>query len=777
MIFFTITDKKIFNLKTTKFLSIIFTIFFLFFYNNIAFCSEVINKNTSETIVKVNDATVEIIEIINKNVNRDLTSDKSELIELAINKTTAEVLAGGIFNLESLNPKAIYSNDLTKEINLSWNVTEGGGSISGLFFVAPKNLGNVKLMGTFTSETGVVKTINFTLGVIFADIFNDKGIVGSKGATFHLKNGITVEVPPNSIENTGEIIIDGPSNASSLAPQQTLVNINSKNRLNNIVIRVPLKIGVAKNVSLSFLLSAYEEYIGEILHPEGIVIGSECIFVLNTNRISSCTMGERRQISKLHGNKENFSLDGAAFIIETVDENDKSIIDCVNNIKISSSKLIKWPFYKQYFCTSWATCWLMLLKGYKKDLSVEPKKDDFDSIYKILKYTKMPFGFDFQLFYYVASITKKILGINDLESYYFPLMNKDTIPLLTKKITGKNMKAYYLHSEKLLLTYIINNINNDIPVMADFCGHNVLFVGYKYTGNSTHDFNEIINKTILIYHNPGGVFGGQKSFPYQESTLNSLTIDNEYARGYKDFIIHYITQPPLTNPNLNSIHLPDDRIISNYFKFYNSGRGNCVQFVKSNETIAWTSTDAWLISDYLEILDGHNSIESNKINGFSLKRQLKPDAYRWVEFTNEKISETNEISDFDDIEFRNIPIYDTSGIDTNECIIKIALSIYPVNSIKSGSEIFKTYLEIKYNETNEYSFSNLKSLDYNENFISVGQKFRDKAKQRSEFLMRVAVVNTSQKEHDLSNPNNYCDKFDLKFCYNPLTSKKQKNNK
>ena len=712
---------------------------------------------------------------------------KIQLAGLTIDKATDAVGLGGTYDLGKLKIVAKYSNNTTEEIgtsgrpSLSWIITTGGGSISGSVFNVPQNAGTTRFVGSFVAPDGSVKSAHFTLSFYRTNVYGNRGIVTFAGAKFHLNDGTIFEIPSDSITNTGEVSIIYPSDGSGLAPQQTSFMVNSNCGIKNAIVRFPVRAGTPKeNASLTCLLSL--PFV-RTLHPVATINDTECVFVVKANPFASPSV----HYSPLRAGEEPpdgvWVLDSAMFVGEKVLDGDTEVITCEKNVNDrltdKNNKIIKWPYYVQYYQTGCTTAWLMLLKGYKKDLP-----SDFDSLYKILKYIKMPVDRS-PLFY---NMMKKIIGYayTDPEaSLYFPLSDV-TIPGKTSQILGKNTKSYYFSNKKLFVSYVVNQLHEGIPVMVNFWYHTVIFVGYKYTGGPYCDIDRIADNISFIFHNPAGDFTASQTMNglYQEKTLTELIEDVHFNNTNSGFIVHFVTSLPPSGRTLKTIHLPDDTTAS----LNNPGYNSCVRFVKTDhghedKKIAWTCWDGWLkekdfkpIIDYTKPLGIHDTpstyFNPGKSPGFSPK-EINTDAYKWLTLSNDNITEVTEINDFDDIRLISIPIRDASNVDDhtgrNDASAEVALSIFEAGSGSNevGLEILRTSASGKYSGgSSEYNFSDFK-IKEPVGEISIGEKFRRDIKRKADFLMRIAVVNGSAVNVDLSNSANYCDKFDLKFTYVP----------
>ncbi|HBS51848.1 MAG TPA: hypothetical protein DEA62_02520, partial [Coxiellaceae bacterium] len=71
--------------------------------------------------------------------------------------------------------------------------------IVGTAYTAPNNVATVKLMGTYKALDGSTKSAYFTLTIYGNEIYGNRGMVTTEGAKFHLTNGVTVEIPENSV--------------------------------------------------------------------------------------------------------------------------------------------------------------------------------------------------------------------------------------------------------------------------------------------------------------------------------------------------------------------------------------------------------------------------------------------------------------------------------------------------------------------------------------------------------------------------------------------------
>jgi hypothetical protein len=125
--------------------------------------------------------------------------EKIELAGLTLEQTTDSIRIGQAYDLSKLIAIAKFADKTTAEVLLSWVISSGGGSITGSTYTAPDNMATVKLMGTYTALDGATKSVYFTFTVYGNEIYGNRGTVTTNGAKFHLTNGITVEIPPDSL--------------------------------------------------------------------------------------------------------------------------------------------------------------------------------------------------------------------------------------------------------------------------------------------------------------------------------------------------------------------------------------------------------------------------------------------------------------------------------------------------------------------------------------------------------------------------------------------------
>ena len=680
---------------------------------------------------------------------------KVELVGLTLVQTTDSVRIGQTYDLSKLIAIAKFADKTTAEVSLSWIVSSGGGSITGTTYTAPNNVATVKLMGTYTALDGSAKSVYYTLIIYGNEIYGNRGIVTMEGAKFHLSNGMIVEIPPNSIDKTGEIYFIELTKNEGLLPQQNKCTINSNLGIKNVKVIIPMEqCQTSDDISLSCFFYNSQKQKSDIINPLAVIENANCIFNIDL-RISAALMAPIRKSVLRSLYVTDSTLDGATLLSTNLKYNDPDIFNCVSNIIKKKEVGFAWPYYKQFFGTCWATSWLTLLKGYKKDLS-----PNFESINNILNYTKSPL-IDFLLpngkmegtTFYMSTIARKIIGVkdNDCDTYFFPLKRDDTVPSLTNQELGLPAKGHYINSTKLLLSYLINCLNRNIPIMVQFTGHTVVFVGYKYPSES-QDIVNIFNHTIFKYHNPAG-----NNVPNVESTLSELINNTLYHDGGTNYCIYYIDQPPAAPPILPTIHLPETRPS---ITKSNPGDNNCIRFIsKSGPKIAWTSWDCYsLVVDFAPVLTVAAEtyvIDPKKLLGFSPLKQISTYAHKWVNTDN------NQVNDFENIEMLNMPIY---GITSPG----IAINFYKGEALASNLKI-KTIVNNSSTApaANEYNFSNFKVKE-TDAIINIGDKFRHEFKEPADITMRIALVDSQNSDGiDLTKSNNYYDKFDLKFTYIP----------
>ena len=364
------------------------------------------------------------------------------------------------------------------------------------------------------------------------------------------------------------------------------------------------------------------------------------------------------------------------------------------------------------------------------------------------------------------NILTTLLSYNDKESFYFPLKKNETIPSLSEKLIGIDMKASY-HFEKAFIAKVINQLDNGNPVMVDFIGHTVIFLGYKYTGTDECNINNIINNTTFIFHDPEFDALHNDSLcgkPYLEKSFNYLITDLYYNFNHHFFVIHYFSKAPNKKLiNLHTIHLPDER---DGRSKNNPGDNNTIKFIKNNKKIYWTNWEYWIIEDFKPILNraSDNGFGFKKWDGNDFLKPIVPDSFKWTNTTN------NEISEFDNIEFKNIHIFNANDIPIvlNKINPKIAISFFPIINQKLDKLFFQTQCKGNYNDFGGYDFNSFKASEYLGNLNNIGEKFKKDIKVKTDFLMRIALIaDDSSNEIDILKSPNYLDKFDLKFTYVP----------
>jgi len=399
------------------------------------------------------------------------------LVGLTINKSTDAVQINGTYDLGSLAAIGKYLDKTTREVTLSWIVTSGGGSVSGNIYTAPANAETVRIMGSCIAEDGSVKSVYITLSVYGTEIYGTRGVVTSAGAKFHLSNGFVFEIPPNSVNATGEIEFLSPNSLGIIkaAPGQKFFTCTSTSDVYKMIIRIPLKSGMTQDdVAMCVIMP----HLDEIISPEPTIEDTTCVFVIgSTPSLSSALRTPDRALK----NGAKVILGGKYKTEFTIKLNDSTVSDALKEVT-QNSLSFNWPYYRQYYATCFATTWLMLMKGYK--IQIDGNRP-FDSIYKITN-TMMHNEIGFEKGDADGAIVGGGLAVPGFEKSIYDLVDhKDesianlNVVGLTNSMAGLTVTAYICEDVRALmkLAPIINSKGN--PIKVDSRYHSILIRGYE----------------------------------------------------------------------------------------------------------------------------------------------------------------------------------------------------------------------------------------------------------------------------------------------------------
>ncbi|HBS52307.1 MAG TPA: hypothetical protein DEA62_04955, partial [Coxiellaceae bacterium] len=674
---------------------------------------------------------------------------KIELAGLTQEQTTDSIRIGQTYDLSKLIAIAKFVDKTTAEVSLSWIVSSGGGSITGTTYTAPNNVATVKLMGTFTALDGSARSVYFTLTIYGNEIYGNQGVVTNAGARFRLASGVIFEIPPNSVDLDGKVSITETSNFPCKQPNINVYNINAENQIYCAIIKIPVKSETCQNdYTMAYISdtscpenpSSYYT-----CYPKGIIDDTVCVFIVGDD--PTINLSPVHNVNRAEQTNPKVNLGKAIVKVELFDE--EKAITCANilNNPNKKEKKIKWPFYLQAGPTCYAANWLMLLKGYKADLS----ELGFANIPLIIKKTGMGPEEGVKLFKEINWLLGKA------NSSYFT--NSDIkYEDKTFDILQRTLKPNYTTDPRVFTYNVINSLDNNNPVMLNMVIHSMLIVGYSYNGtaNITKDDirNEVTYNNLTFYvHNPN-------TAPFCEYKLTDITREGD-GRDYNkhstyDFSYYFLDSATSSqdSPNLYSIHIPKNQGI--VFKNDSGDFGRSI----------------WNFNNSSNIIDPNvwNFISSS--------------GCYWQ--NNNKIA-AKELNVFNKITLNDIPVY--NAFDATSC--KLMFTIFKGETDDNKINIvYKNYYCNSYLNSLSVATNNLKTysailpttLAYPEYYFTFDNEinYRDDieskiSSENSKFLIQVALVkkatNDPKEKLDIDfdiDKNRILDKFTIGFIHRKL---------
>ncbi|HBR79257.1 MAG TPA: hypothetical protein DEA46_02390, partial [Candidatus Moranbacteria bacterium] len=483
---------------------------------------------------------------------------------------------------------AKFTDKTTAEVSLSWIVSSGGGSIVGTTYTAPNNVATVKLMGTFNALDGSARSVYFTLTIYGNEIYGNRGMVTPEGAKFNLTNGITVEIPPNSAEETFEVNfeIDRSYGNFKVLQGQIIFSCNFMKKISDIRLTRSAKSGTE---GMDYTIACIMPDINEVMWQDAIMRDSQAVFLISSTFMpgnglpapghspSWLTTGYKKIIGKT-----SFLF---YFNDEIAQEQFKKEIISSNKSEISP---IKWPFYLQYKNTCWAATWLMLMKGYSNNLS-----NEFDSIYKIVKEVKKRnnIGIDIEGNLIHAGIDSDTGGFSNKADLLWSL-ERARVVQLTQEYNKITLNAYYCDNIDALINFAVEMLSQKIPIKVDGFGHSSLIIGfeapigsYEYN-NSKKKYDYLIDKMFFWVNDPFLCIRKKRKISVSDfiKVMNQGITQKElcyicYASDKKNFAAQ----------TLQTIHLP--------------GEGK-IEFVAENERTISKTNISFLDSEIVRVIPG-----------------------------------------------------------------------------------------------------------------------------------------------------------------------------
>jgi hypothetical protein len=649
---------------------------------------------------------------------------KIELVGLTLAQTTDSVRIGQTYDLSKLIAIAKFADKTTAEVSLSWIVSSGGGFISGTIYTAPNNVATVKLMGTFTALDGSARSVYFTLTIYGNEIYGNRGMVTMEGAKFYLTNGITVEIPPNSVKETFELAFELDKSFGDFKSfyGQTNFSCNFINEVEKIVLKKNVDTwATAEDISLTCIMPD----VHEVIFPEAAIENSSAVFKigLNSELNSPISYSSDPQIEKALKGRTTFSF------YYNIKSDQLKFGDTLYSGKTLYDP-ISWPYYRQYENSCYATTLLMLIKGYK-----EPD-NSFDSIYKIInELLKNNVIISNDGSAYSARLKtsrdgSRIRLFIDLEEFIFNYGIAE-IPDLINQHCRLIASAYYCNNVHALFNLIAEVVSKKRLLKVETLTHSILVCGYKledgaFNFNASQKKYEYNHKLIYIYYyDPAEKSSKYKTMSLDQLATRSIQISDSQGQPltmpldyYTPYICYAIDNSIKSPQKLQTIHMPVET----------AGR---IEFINENQIAFLTSF--WNLK--LNIVDDNYNKTSfiDWINNKSVSQKLK------------------------DIKYTNIPIYNS---DSNPKKVYVKSSILTksnnllasASSLKDGTNI-KDF-QISISDVGEYKFSNEKLV---ENFNNKLNEL--KITTENEYILLVELKD--------SNTNTSLDKFDLKFKYVP----------
>ena len=598
--------------------------------------------------------------------------------------------------------------------------------------------------------------------------------VTSAGGILTLSNGVTFEIPPNSVDSSCMVNIIEDNFGFEPVAGQKMYKITSTGNVYGLTIHVPIKSDFMKeDVTLVYAINGYD-----VIYPEAAIDDSKCTYNLRTS--SSVAAKTNSPISKMSSvtvpviqkDKEN------KCIIAT--KNDPECIKNLTNICEQSDKavLVPMPYYRQYGGTCWTTSLFMLMKGYNKNLN-----EEYDSFYKIVHLLK-----DF--------VDESSHGINMpddvIRETLTDLIDKMSIPEKVKMISGITMKnPSYCADEKILFQCLVKALSQKIPVLVGSRVHAMLVFGCKFNGELTTNmkFDDLKEKTDFWIHDP--TITPLKSVKFDD-ILNRLLLNKSNLPA--DSIVFAPGAPPTGNGCLQTIHLSQNEGIK-----YLPGN---VQCIVDKVIFNFEGNDKKKSGVAFEVLhkDSKPGESANIISAYAYGEKsgrLNDGIYDISSYYD---SDNPEVIELENIVLNKIPIFNTDNKTKN---VSVTLSLLDsANSmlsyqqalksilIPNGSELeeisipgFELYTENMYHTqfipTASFLYQEVYVLNANqlpyahtiEDFRELVKKFKIKLSEKSinakEFKLKVGL---SFPVADNQIPTDYLDSFSLKFKYTPLMS-------
>ncbi len=566
--------------------------------------------------------------------------DKLIPLQLTLSKTTDSVQIGNIYDLNQIIVTAHYGDGNSKIVIPAWSILSGDGVVNQNIYTAPQNNVMVKLLCKYVEYNRSVSseielnvcnlengTNNQTQEVNVIDSQNY--LITTAGGKLTLKNGITLEIPQSSVQETSSIVLSQITEDS--LSDQTIININLPRNINEGLLKIPVYEGFKKDfITVWVLLPTMKK----MICLNGQLDSEQNYYVLSLKEIiqqDSINMMKNNAPSK-SATEDRIDL---KFALQKIEKENADFIEKIKeNAKINGRYVITMPFYLNIEPDCWTATWLSLLKGYKAT-----KLDtNYDTMYKLEHQIEigpregLKHNWD----------SKALELPNDRVYINWSQTNgKFKIEDKTKELLDTPVSAVPSFNRYCFVMKILKILNQGIPVFVGTGGHTYLFLGYDINGLKFSTFDELLNlvqqdNNIIkfVVHDP-------RNMPYRIISLKEIY--DEYQEAIKlgivndngeYYFLYYATTPPVKNRTFyKTIHLP---IYSKNIMGIDFRNGETVV-----DNLDW---------DYL----------------------AKPNGYK----TN-----NTELKDFNNIKIKSIPIYDTYYDNSQLMQMKSRIII------KSGEEV------------------------------------------------------------------------------------------